>query len=130
MSNRSEETQEKESVLYLPIIHSLKFFLLFYFLEKFFKCLFIWLLWVLVEACKIYLHCSTQDILAAAHENSKLRHVGSSSLTRDGTRLPALGAQSLSHWTTREVPTICSYHVQDSFFYHYLLSGELYQTFF
>ena len=27
-------------------------------------------------------------------------HVRSSSLTRDRTRVPALGAQSLSHWTT------------------------------
>ena len=26
-------------------------------------------------------------------------------LTRDGTLAPALGVQSLSHWTTREVPT-------------------------
>ena len=34
---------------------------------------------------------------------SWLRHVGSSSLTRDGTQTPALVAQSLSHWTTREV---------------------------
>ena len=29
---------------------------------------------------------------------------GSSSLTRDETGPPALGVQSLSHWTTREVP--------------------------
>ena len=28
----------------------------------------------------------------------------SSFLTRDGTLAPALGAQSLSHWTPREVP--------------------------
>ena len=31
---------------------------------------------------------------------SELQHVGSSSLTR----APALGAPSLNHWTTREVP--------------------------
>ena len=30
-------------------------------------------------------------------------HVGSSSLTRDRTWDPALGAQGLSHWTTRKV---------------------------
>ena len=78
MSNRSEETQEKESVLYLPIIHSLKnFYYYYFFLEKVFKCLFIWLL-SLIEACRIYLHCSTQDILVAARENSKLRHLQSS----------------------------------------------------
>ena len=35
----------------------------------------------------------------------KLKHMGSSSLTRDRTpRPPALGAWGLSHWTAREVP--------------------------
>ena len=34
-----------------------------------------------------------------------MRHVGLRSLTTDRTQaFPALGAQSLSHWTTREVP--------------------------
>ena len=33
-------------------------------------------------------------------------HMGSSSLTRDWTHALFLGAQSLSHWTTREVPVI------------------------
>ena len=33
-----------------------------------------------------------------------LQHVGSSSLTKDQIWAPALGAQSLSHWTTTEVP--------------------------
>ena len=31
---------------------------------------------------------------------------GSSSLIRDQTWAPALGAQSLSHWTTREIPSL------------------------
>ena len=35
-------------------------------------------------------------------QQQQLRHVGSSFLTRDQTW--ALGSQSLSHWTTREVP--------------------------
>ena len=35
---------------------------------------------------------------------SQLRHVGPSSLTRDRTWAPALGMQSLSHRTIREVP--------------------------
>ena len=35
---------------------------------------------------------------------SQLWHVGSSSLTRAGTLAPALGAWSVSHWMTREVP--------------------------
>ena len=36
-------------------------------------------------------------------------HVGSSSQTRDRTRAPALGARSLNHCTTREVPTQISF---------------------
>ena len=35
---------------------------------------------------------------------SQLWRVGSSSLTRDPTQAPALEVQSLSHWTSREVP--------------------------
>ena len=34
----------------------------------------------------------------------KLQHMGSSSLIRDQTLDPALGAWSLSHWTVREIP--------------------------
>ena len=33
-----------------------------------------------------------------------MRHMGSGSLTRDQTRAPALGAQNLSPWSTRDVP--------------------------
>lgn len=33
--------------------------------------------------------------------------MGSSSLIRDGTRAPPLGAWSLSYWSTREVPVLC-----------------------
>ena len=33
-----------------------------------------------------------------------MQHVGSSSLTRDWTQAPCLGAQSFNHWNTREVP--------------------------
>ena len=36
--------------------------------------------------------------------NLELQHVGSSSPTGIEPRPPALGAWSLSHWTTREVP--------------------------
>ena len=32
-----------------------------------------------------------------------LRHVGSSSPTREGTWAPCIGRQSFSHWTTREI---------------------------
>ena len=31
-------------------------------------------------------------------------HMGASSLTRDQTQVPALGAPNLNHWITREVP--------------------------
>ena len=45
--------------------------------------------------------CGTWDPWSSLrHAKSQLQHVGFSSLTR----LPALGMQSLSHWTTREVP--------------------------
>ena len=36
---------------------------------------------------------------------SWLRDTGSVSLTRDWTQAPAMGAQSLSHWTPRAVPS-------------------------
>ena len=51
------------------------------------------------------LRCSTPDPW------SSLWHVGSSSLTRDQTMAPALGAESLSHWTTREVLVTVSFKV-------------------
>ena len=39
----------------------------------------------------------------------ELGHVGSSSLTRVKPRPPVLGALSLSHWTTRQVPHLLSF---------------------
>ena len=60
------------------------------------KYLFTWLRRVLVAACGL-LSCGMQTLTCGMR-------VGSSSLTRDEPRLPALGAQSLNHWTTREVP--------------------------
>ena len=47
--------------------------------------------------------CSTWNI-RLWHVNSWLWHAGSSSLTRDRTRAPALGMRSLNHWTAGEVP--------------------------
>ena len=56
---------------------------------------FIWLHQVLVVAHRIF-HCDMQTLIW---------HVGSSSLKCGiEPRTPALGAWSLSHWTTREVP--------------------------
>ena len=57
-----------------------------------FKKIFIWL-------CRV--SCSTRHL--------QLQHVGSSSLTKDRTLAPALGAWSLGHWTTREVPVYLFY---------------------
>ena len=39
-------------------------------------------------------------VLSLSQWNILMWHVRSSSLTRDQTQVPALGAQSLSHWTT------------------------------
>ena len=40
------------------------------------------------------------------HLNSSLQQIGSISLTEDRTQSPCIGSQSLSHWTTREVPEL------------------------
>ena len=61
----------------------------------FLKCLFIF----------VYLFGYTESYLW--HVGSfKLKHAGSTSLTRDETWAPALGAQSLNCWTTRKVPAV------------------------
>ena len=73
-------------------------FYLFIFLKPFFY-LFIYLfrlLWVLVAARRIF--------IAARRLLSFGMHAGSSSPTGDQTQPPALGAWSLTHWATREVP--------------------------
>ena len=44
------------------------------------------------------LSCSTQGL--------QLQYVGLNSLASDRTGAPVLGAETLSHWTTREVPKI------------------------
>ena len=41
-------------------------------------------------------------------------HVGSSYLSRDQTQAPALGAWSLSHQTTREVPLSPGVFIQEN----------------
>ena len=46
------------------------------------------------------LSCCTQDLW------SPLQPVGSRSPTRDGSHAPALGMQSLSHWTTKKSPLL------------------------
>ena len=58
----------------------------------FFYCLFIWLQWVSVVALGIF-SCAMRDLVPQAG-------------MEPGP--PALGARSLSHWTTREVPAIPS----------------------
>ena len=57
----------------------------------------IWLHQVLAVASEIFhLPCRSQSLY--------LRHAGSSSLTKDGSQAPCIGAQSLSHWTIRRGP--------------------------
>ena len=60
-------------------------------------CLFIWLHWVLVAADRIF-SCGMRTLSCSS--------VGSSSLTRDQTWALALGTQSLSHWSAREIPLV------------------------
>ena len=67
----------------------------------FFK-IFIWLPWVLTAACRILIFTEACRTL--------LQHAGSSSLTKDGTRPPALGVSSLSRWTSRGVPSTLILH--------------------
>ena len=63
---------------------------------------------ILISLIFIYLdlYCSPKDL--------QLQHVGPSSLTRGRTWLPALGAPSLTHWTTREVPMLFHYNQLNS----------------
>ena len=65
--------------------------------------------WVTLHMC----HLLKKTYLSALHLSCitpglqfSLRHVGSTSMIRDRTRPSALGAWSLSHWTTREI-SIC-----------------------
>lgn len=67
--------------------------------------LFIWFCWVLAVICRIFdLHCGIQDL--------SLWHVRSRDglPTRDGTHVPHnQGAQSLGHWTIKQVPPLRYY---------------------
>ena len=66
-----------------------------------FEYLFIWLCWVLVAAYGTFgLHCMMQDLLVMACEIYLVPQPG------NNPRSPALGAWSLNHWTTREVPEL------------------------
>ena len=60
-----------------------------------------WDLWCSVEPCGIF----------------QLQHVGSGFPSRDRIQVPAPGAWSLSHWTTREVPEHCSLYPTDTNFF-------------
>ena len=77
--------------------------------------LFIWLYQMLVATHRnFYLSWSLWDLfLQLQHAGSLVVawellvvHVGSRPLIRDQTQAPVLGAWSLSHWTTREVPLV------------------------
>lgn len=48
------------------------------------------------------------DLLSSLwYMDSLVQQVASSSLTRDQTLAPALGVQSLRHWTIREALLVC-----------------------
>ena len=57
--------------------------------------LFIWLRQIVVAAHRIF---------SSSSANSWLQHVGSSSLTRDGTQAPLHWEYRVLSWTTREAP--------------------------
>ena len=63
---------------------------------------------ILLKVHNLISFCLNIYLLGCA--GSSLQHVGSSSLTRDGTLGPPVsGVWSLSHWTTREVPQLVSF---------------------
>ena len=79
---------------HIPMKQAHFIFLNFYL--KYFYLL-IWVYEVLVAGWEIFdLPCGTWDLY--------LWDVGSGSLTRDCTQVPFIGARSLSHWSSREVP--------------------------
>ena len=74
---------------------------------------FIYLFWlhrVLVAARGIFV-VACGLLVAACRLLSCGMCAGSSSPTRDWTWAPALGQQSLAHWTTREVPHLSSLNI-------------------
>ena len=85
-----------------------------------FYYLFIWLCQVLVVALGVLdLHCSTCNFFFLLH------NVGSSSLKGEQTGPPALGAQSLSHWTTWEVSSLHLIQTPDQQYANEVQSGDL-----
>ena len=64
----------------------------------------------------IYLFIWPHSVLTEARRIVQLWHVGSSSLTEEQTQAPCIKEQSLSHWTTREVPILGGNFLLSSFF--------------
>ena len=65
-------------------------------------CVFIWLSWVLVAACKL--------LTVACGLSWRVR---ASSLTRERSQPPALGTHSPRHWVTRAVPCMFLHFMSD-----------------
>ena len=87
----------------------------------YFSYLFIWL-------CQVLWHSGSWTFIAACglfFFFPQLHHVGSSSLKRDRTCAPALGAQSLSHWTTWEVSSLHLIQTPDQQYANEVQSGDL-----
>ena len=85
MVNRSGDSGQGKTFVYFPSL--LPFSLLLY--------LFIWLHWVLVVTCRI-LSCGTRTLSCSKWDLVPWPGIE--------LRPPGLGARSLSHWITREVP--------------------------
>ena len=93
------------SLLFSSLQFSLVWFA-FLFLVSFLFLIFIYLFWlhqVLVAAHRMFDLCCGIGLLVVA---CGIPHRIPSSLTRERTQAPALWVQSLSHWTTREVPPL------------------------
>ena len=81
--------------------------------KKKLKSLFIWLHWVLIVACKIFhLHCGLRDFFVVACRILSCSMWDPVPWPGIKPEFPALGAWSLSHWTTSEVPFYSSWLCQ------------------
>ena len=121
MANESKVASEikmrlgQQPKLQVLLTHVFRSFLSFFIL--FCWCHF-WLHWVFIASCGLLVGFSLQWLLLCQSTGSRLvcfsswstqpystRHVGSS-WPRDGTRVPCIGRQILTHCTTREVPLL------------------------
>ena len=75
----------------------------------FFVCLFVYLAVSGLSYGMLDLYCIMRDLSLRHEDLAALRHVGSSSSTRDGSNVPPTARQILNHWATREVRWLRSF---------------------